>query len=139
MADINILPITADVSWIGVLDPGLITFDIVMETKYGTTYNSYFINADKKAIIETTKEKFWPTYLVKIKQVVDPADLEYIIVDPGSTDGSRELISSYGDQIIKVFQTDQGPADGLNQGFARATGDIYGFINSDDYRTFTCY
>ncbi len=91
MSDNKVLPITSDVSWIGVLDPGLITFDIVMETKYGTTYNSYFINADKKAIIETTKEKFWPEYLDKIKQVVDPADLEYIIVDHTEPDHSGNV------------------------------------------------
>lgn len=60
-------------------------------------------------------------------------DLEYIVVDPGSTDGSRALIESYGEKIIKVFAPDKGPADGLNQGFERATGDVYGFINSDDY------
>jgi glycosyltransferase involved in cell wall biosynthesis len=60
-------------------------------------------------------------------------NVEYIVVDPGSTDGSRELIESYGDAIIKVFEPDDGPADGLNKGFARATGDVYGFINSDDY------
>lgn len=60
-------------------------------------------------------------------------DLEYIIVDPGSTDGSREIIQSYGDRIIKVFESDSGPADGLNRGFAQATGDVFGFINSDDY------
>ena len=60
-------------------------------------------------------------------------ELEYIVVDPGSTDGSRELIESYGDRIVRVFERDNGPADGLNRGFARATGEIYGFINSDDY------
>ena len=60
-------------------------------------------------------------------------DLEYIVVDPGSTDGSREIIESYGDRIVKVFHPDAGPADGLNKGFARATGEIFGFINSDDY------
>lgn len=60
-------------------------------------------------------------------------EFEYIVVDPGSTDGSRALIESYGDKIIKVFAPDQGPADGLNQGFKRATGSVYGFINSDDY------
>lgn len=60
-------------------------------------------------------------------------DLEYIVVDPGSTDGSREIIESYGDRIIKVFEKDDGPADGLNKGFAQASGNIYGFINSDDY------
>jgi glycosyltransferase involved in cell wall biosynthesis len=60
-------------------------------------------------------------------------ELEYIVLDAGSTDGSRELIESYGDQVIKVFERDDGPADGLNKGFAHATGDVYGFINSDDY------
>lgn len=59
-------------------------------------------------------------------------DLEYIVVDPGSNDGSREIIESYGDQLIKVFEKDSGAADGLNKGFSRATGDIFGFINSDD-------
>jgi flavorubredoxin len=91
MTDNKVLPITSDVSWIGVLDPGLITFDIVMETKYGTTYNSYFINADKKTVVETTKEKFWPTYLDKIKQVTDPADIEYIIVDHTEPDHSGNV------------------------------------------------
>ena len=60
-------------------------------------------------------------------------DLEYIVVDPGSTDGSREIIEEYGGKIIKVFEPDVGPADGLNNGFERASGDIFGFINADDY------
>ena len=60
-------------------------------------------------------------------------ELEYIVVDPGSTDGSRELIHSYGDRISKaIFEPDHGAADGLNKGFAVATGDVYGFLNSDD-------
>jgi len=91
MIDNKVLPITDDVSWIGVLDPGLITFDIVMETKYGTTYNSYFINAEKKTVIETTKEKFWPEYLAKIKQITDPSEIEYIIVDHTEPDHSGNI------------------------------------------------
>ena len=63
----------------------------------------------------------------------DYHDVEYIVVDPGSADGSREIIESYGDRIIRVFDKDSGPADGLNQGFAKATGDVLGFINADDY------
>jgi glycosyltransferase involved in cell wall biosynthesis len=59
--------------------------------------------------------------------------LEYIVVDPGSTDGSRELIESYGNAITKIFEPDQGPVDGLTKGFEHATGDIFGFVNSDDY------
>lgn len=70
-----------------------------------------------------------------IDSILDQSDcaVEYIVVDPGSTDGSREIIESYGDRIVQVFEKDSGPADGLNRGFARATGDVYGFINSDDY------
>jgi glycosyltransferase involved in cell wall biosynthesis len=59
-------------------------------------------------------------------------DIEYIIVDPGSTDGSREIIDSYDDRVIRVYEKDAGPADGLNKGFARATGNVLGFLNSDD-------
>ena len=60
-------------------------------------------------------------------------DVEYIVVDPGSTDGSRAIIDSYGDRIaVRVFEPDKGPSDGLNKGFAVASGDVYGYLNSDD-------
>lgn len=52
-----ILDVTPDVKWIGALDYDIVTFDIVMETKYRTTYNSYFINTEKKALVETVKGK----------------------------------------------------------------------------------
>ena len=63
----------------------------------------------------------------------DYQDLEYIVVDAGSVDESRKIIDSYGDRIIKCYEKDNGPADALNKGFSLATGDIYYFINSDDY------
>ncbi len=91
MEDKKILSVSEDVKWIGVLDYDIVTFDVVMETKYGTTYNSYFIDAEKKAIIETAKEKFWDVYLAKIKAVVDPAEIEYIIVDHTEPDHSGNL------------------------------------------------
>ena len=59
-------------------------------------------------------------------------ELEYIVVDAGSSDGSREIISKY-ESTIKVFEPDSGPADGLSKGLSRATGDVLGFINADDY------
>ena len=70
-----------------------------------------------------------------IRSVVeqDYANVEYIIVDPGSIDGSRDIIERYRGRISQVIlEPDQGPADGLNMGFAKATGDIFGFLNSDD-------
>ncbi len=60
-------------------------------------------------------------------------NLQYIVVDPGSTDGSRDIINSYRRQIdVKIFEPDQGPGDGLRKGFAKADGEICGFLNSDD-------
>ncbi|RMH35842.1 MAG: glycosyltransferase [Nitrospirae bacterium] len=63
----------------------------------------------------------------------DYPEIEYIVVDPGSTDGSREIIERYRDRIDHIiFEPDEGPADGLNKGFAKATGEIFGFLNADD-------
>lgn len=63
----------------------------------------------------------------------DHDDIEYIVVDPGSTDGSRDIIERYRDQIATVLtDPDKGPPDGLNNGFAAATGDIYCYMNADD-------
>ncbi len=91
MTDNKVLKVTDDVKWIGVLDKDIVTFDVVMETKYGTTYNSYFINAEKKAIVETTKEKFWDTYLNKINQVCNPSEIEYIILNHTEPDHSGNV------------------------------------------------
>ncbi len=90
--DKQVLPITPDVHWIGVLDYDIVTFDVVMETKYGTTYNSYFIDAGKKAIVETTKEKFWEPYIAKIKSLCDPSEIEYIILNHTEPDHSGNLM-----------------------------------------------
>ena len=59
--------------------------------------------------------------------------LQYIVVDPGSKDGSRELIDSYGSRVtVRVYEPDSGPADGLNHGFGKASGEIMGYLNADD-------
>lgn len=63
----------------------------------------------------------------------DYPEIEYIVVDPGSTDGSRDIIERYRSRISKIIlRPDQGAADGLNRGFSVATGEILGFLNSDD-------
>lgn len=70
-----------------------------------------------------------------IRSVVEQnyPDIEYIVVDPGSTDGSRDIIERYRSRISRViYEPDRGPADGLNKGFACAAGDIFAFLNSDD-------
>jgi flavorubredoxin len=87
----NVLEVSNDVKWIGVADWDIVTFDIVMETKNGTTYNSYFINADKKTIIDTVKDKFKDEYLQKVQSVVNPNEIEYIICNHTEPDHSGSL------------------------------------------------
>lgn len=59
--------------------------------------------------------------------------VEYVVVDPGSTDGSRDIIRARADRIdCIVLEPDAGPADGLNRGFAQARGEVFGYVNADD-------
>jgi NADH oxidase (H2O-forming) len=91
MIDDKIIDITSDIRWIGILDYDIRTFDIVMHTRFGTTYNSYFINAEKKAIVEVAKEKFSETYLRKLRSVTDPEEIQYIILNHTEPDHSGSL------------------------------------------------
>ncbi|WP_224994875.1 glycosyltransferase family 2 protein [Cesiribacter sp. SM1] len=63
----------------------------------------------------------------------DYADIEYIIVDGKSTDGTVELVQSYGNRIQKfISEKDEGLYDAINKGISIASGEIIGLLHSDD-------
>lgn len=73
-----------------------------------------------------------------VRSVLDlqDADVELLVMDPGSTDGSRELLLAlqpgYGDRLVLHFAPDKGQSDAINRGMALARGHVLGWLNSDD-------
>lgn len=77
---------------VGALNPNLRVFDIIMKTEYGTTYNAYVVKGqDKTALIETCHGRFFDEFINNVKEVVDPAEIDYIIFNHTEPDHSGAL------------------------------------------------
>jgi glycosyltransferase involved in cell wall biosynthesis len=64
------------------------------------------------------------------------SDIEYIVIDGGSTDGTIEIVASFGNRVNKfVSEPDTGIYNAMNKGLKLATGDVVGILNSDDFFT----
>jgi glycosyltransferase involved in cell wall biosynthesis len=76
-----------------------------------------------------------PYLAAAIRSVLEQSypHIEHLVIDGGSADGSLQILQEYGDRLAYwVSEPDAGQTDALNKGFARASGEIFAWINSDD-------
>ena len=95
-----------NIYWVGVKDPELKVFDIIMETKKGTTYNSYVINDEKVAVVDTVKTGFYDEFKKNLTNVIGDKKVDYVIVQHTELDHSGSLINLLEDYPeIKIVGT----------------------------------
>jgi flavorubredoxin len=88
----DIIEIKPGLWWIGSRDPELRTFDDLFPTEHGTTYNAYLIKgSEKTAIIDTVKGERSAEFLAKVRSLVDPAEIDYYIINHTEPDHSGSL------------------------------------------------
>ena len=87
-----VVKISDSISYVGILNPILRIFDVVMKTEYGTTYNSYVVKgSEKTALIETCHLSYFEQYLKNIREVTELADIDYIVLNHCEPDHSGAL------------------------------------------------
>lgn len=87
----NHVRIKNNIHWVGALDPEMKIFDIIFRVDHGTTYNSFVIKDEKNALIDTVKAPFTDNFISKVKSLIDPKDIHYIIVSHTEPDHSGAL------------------------------------------------
>ena len=76
---------------VGVLNPGLRVFDIIMESKYGTSYNAYLITGRKNILIDTVHADYFDEYLHNIESVVDVSKIDALVMNHTEPDHSGSV------------------------------------------------
>ena len=77
--------------WVGTLNPTLRVFDVIMKTEYGTTYNSYLIVDEKVALIDANFHKMTDAFLGRIREIIEPAKIDYIVIQHTEPDHTSSL------------------------------------------------
>ena len=86
------LNVKEDIYWVGSLDFDLKVFDIIMHTDFGTTYNAYVIKGEhKNVLVEISKDQFFNEFFERLKSVIDPAEIDYIVLNHTEPDHSGSL------------------------------------------------
>ncbi len=97
--------ITDHIYWCGVIDAALRTFDVIMHTEWGTTYNAYFIDAEKPTLVDTAKAHLSELYLGRVRELVDLKDIRYIVCNHFEPDhsGTLEELLKLAPQAVPVM------------------------------------
>jgi flavorubredoxin len=85
------IKVKSNVYSVGVLNPSLRVFDIVMESRYGTSYNAFLITGEKNVLIDTVHAAFFEEYLNNIQSVVDISKIDYLIMNHTEPDHSGSI------------------------------------------------
>ena len=105
------------VHWIGALDPNLRTFDIILKTANGTSYNAYILRGSEGvAIIDTVKEGFANDFFARLESVADYAEIKVIVLnhlEPDHTGALPELIKRAPQAQLFISQKAQSMLKGL--------------------------
>ena len=115
------LKLAENLYWNGVLDPELRVFDIVMQTEFGTTYNSYLLKGtEKTALFETCKLKFWDDYKSALEDVTEIGKIDYLVMNHTEPDhaGTVEKLIALNPRMVVV-------------GTSTALGFLKEIVNSD--------
>ena len=94
---------------VGVLNPALRVFDIVMEAKYGTSYNAYLVTGEKNVLIETVHAEYFQEYVDNITSVIPLEQIDYLIMNHNEPDhsGSVAMLMERCPNL-KIFATAAG-------------------------------
>ena len=88
----NAIPVVDNVYWVGVRDPELEVFDIIMKTEHGTTYNAFVVKGtDKTALIDTAKKTHTDEFLARLTQVTPIEEIDYLFVLHNEPDHSGSI------------------------------------------------
>ncbi|HHU24877.1 MAG TPA: FprA family A-type flavoprotein [Acholeplasmataceae bacterium] len=88
----SVLKLTNRIYSVGVINPNLRIFDVIMVTEYGTTYNAYVVKGDSKtALIDAVHETFWDDHLANLYEVVDLATVDYLFCNHTEPDHSGSI------------------------------------------------
>lgn len=88
----SVMKISDNVYSVGVINPNLRIFDIVMASKFGTSYNAYLVTGSKNVLIDTVHVDFFNDYLYNIGSLVDVSAIDYIVMNHTELDHSGSLI-----------------------------------------------